>query len=74
LTRKPKITVEKLQERLWIAKLDGVPLKIGTEKDKVRDDAHDIVAFGNGLLTATLRATESRLKRLAASVLPQDCA
>jgi hypothetical protein len=69
-----KIIIEKLQERLWIAKLNGIPLKIGTEKDKVRDEARFIVAFGNGLLTASLRATANRLKRLAIPSLPQDTA
>jgi hypothetical protein len=71
--KKPKITIEKFRERLWLAKLDGKPLKIGTRKDATLDSARFAVAFGNGLLTATLRATAERLKRLEASRPPQDC-
>jgi hypothetical protein len=47
MTRNPRITVEKLQERLWIAKLDGMPLKIGTTKAETIEKAHFAVAFGS---------------------------
>jgi hypothetical protein len=45
--KKPKITIEKFRERLWLAKLDGKPLKIGTRKDRTLAAARFVVAFGN---------------------------